>query len=118
MGLWQRLFGSRVEAIVVDDAGRRRYRKLSPERIERLRGAGYGVVRLDRVPVHMLDAVQGPSQTEWEVGKDVTREVVERHADPETGALYAVRLYEGLEPRDTKITSRAKWQELRESMDR
>jgi hypothetical protein len=112
MGLWDRLFGGGVEAVVIDDAGQRKYKRLKPERIERLRGEGYRVLRLDRVPVQVLDAVQGTSQTEWVVGQDVTREVVENHADPETGCLYAVRLYEGLEPRETKITNRAKWEEL------
>jgi hypothetical protein len=112
MGLWKRLFGQRVEVVVVDAHGQRRHKRVTPERMEALRGQGYGVVRLDRVPVRLLDAVNGPSDTEWVVGRDVTRQVVEDHADPETGVLYAVVFYEGLEPRETKITNRAKWEEL------
>ena len=116
MGLWQRLFGGGIEVVLIDEEGHRRHRRVAEGRIERLRAKGYRILRLDRVPVHLLDAMEGPSETEWVVGRDVTRDVVENHADPETGALYAVRLYEGLEPRATKVTSRAKWEELRESL--
>jgi len=112
MGLWNRLFGGGIDVVVLDDQGHRKHKRVSPRRLERLRQQGRRVLRLDRVPVHLLDAVSGPSQTEWVVGRDVTREVVENHVDPETGALYAVVFYEGLEPRETKITTRAKWQEL------
>ena len=112
MGLWDRLFGGGVEAVIIDDTGHRKYKRLKPERIEQLRSEGHRVLRLDRVPVQLLDAVQGASETEWVVGQDVTREVVENHADTDNGCLYAVRLYEGLEPRETKITNRAKWEEL------
>jgi hypothetical protein len=112
MGLWNRLFGGGIEVVLLDEDGRRRYKRVSPRRLERLRQQGVRLVRLDRVPVHLLDAMNGPSETEWVVGRDVTRQVVEDHADPETGALYAVVFYEGMEPRETKITNRAKWQEL------
>ncbi|HKJ70599.1 MAG TPA: hypothetical protein VKA55_02475 [Gammaproteobacteria bacterium] len=112
MGLWKRLFGGGVEVLLIDEEGHHRHKTLAPERIEQLRAEGQRLVRLDRVPVHVLDAMSGPSQTEWVVGRDVTRGVVESHADPDTGALYAVVFYEGAEPRDTKITSRARWEEL------
>ncbi|HKJ88585.1 MAG TPA: hypothetical protein VKA48_08770 [Gammaproteobacteria bacterium] len=115
MGIWRSLRGERVEVELTDARGRKSRRRVRPERIPRLEQKGYGVRRLDRVVVHLLDAIQGPSETEWVVGRDVTRDVAERFADPETGALYAVVLYEGAQARDTKITSRAKWEELRAS---
>lgn len=118
MRFLDRLLGRTIDVVLFDPEGRRRYRRVSPGRLERLRREERLVLRLDRVPVHLLDAVQGPSQTEWVVGEDVTRDVVENHADPETGALYAVVLYEGLEPRETKVTSRARWEELRAGMQR
>ncbi|MFP4560644.1 MAG: hypothetical protein ACLFRB_04665 [Thiohalorhabdus sp.] len=118
MGIWESLRGERVEVELTDARGRKRRKRVRPERIPRLEEKGYRVRRLDRVKVHVLDAFQGPSETEWVVGRDVTRDVVERFADPETDALYAVVLYEGAEVRDTKITNRTKWEELRASMDR
>ncbi|MFA9460011.1 hypothetical protein [Thiohalorhabdus methylotrophus] len=110
--------GERVEVELTDRRGRKRRRRVRSGRIVRLEAKGYRVRRLDRVKVHVLDAFQGPSETEWEVGRDVTRDVVERYLDADTEALYAVVLYEGAEVRDTKITNRARWQELRSAMDR
>jgi len=113
MAIWDALRRERIEVEITDAAGRKRRRRVSPRKLEALRAKGWSVRRLDRVTVHVLDAFQGPTDTEWVVGRDVTADVVERFADPETDALYAVVFYEGAEPRATKVTSRARWEELR-----
>ena len=116
MGWADLLPGRRVEVLLLDPAGPRRWTRVRSGRIPRLRAKGWTVIPADRVPVFLLDAFHGPSETEWGVGVDVTADVVERLADPGTGALYAVVLYEGAEPRATKVTTRQRWEELRDSL--
>jgi hypothetical protein len=113
MGISDFLFGERVPVLVGTGAHRRR-RRMTPERIEALRARGRPVVRLDRVPVHLLDGLKGPQETAWTVGEDVAEEVVARMADPGTGALYAVVLYEGAEVREVKVTDPDRWAALSE----
>ena len=118
MAIWDALLGERIDVELTGADGRKRRRRVRAARLDKLRAKGWRVRRLDRVPVHVLDAFQGPSETQWVIGTDVTAEVAEQYTDPETGALYAVVLYEGAEPRATKVTTRGKWEELRASMDK
>jgi len=118
MGIWDTLLGERVDVEITDDSGRKRRRRVSPRKMDKLRARGWHVRRLDKVTVHVLDAFQGPSETEWVVGRDVTADVVERYTDPETAALYAVVFYEGAEKRATKVTTRGKWEELRAEVNK
>ena len=113
MGIRELLFGEHVP-VLVGTGRRRRRRRLTPKRLAAMRKKGKPVVRLDRVPVHLIDGLKGPLEREWRVGTDVAEEVVARMADPGTGALYAVVLYEGAEVRETKITDPQRWAELAE----
>lgn len=117
MGIRDLLFGERVP-VLIGTGGRQRRRRITSRRLAALREKGKPVIRLDRVPVHVLDGLKGPLEREWVVGEDVSEDVVARMADPRTGALYAVVLYEGAEVRETKITDPQRWAELAEEYRR
>ena len=106
MAIWDSLFGKKVTIQFRDEAGNLVERKISEAQLKELEASG-AISKTQAVEVHVLDQ-QGNYSTTWEIGKDISAEIVQQAKDPESGALYALTTYENGKPQ-THVCKKEHW---------
>jgi hypothetical protein len=73
------------------------------------------ISKIEGVTVHIIDVMR-PERTEvWEIGKDVSREIYEKHKGP-NGDLYVSIHYEAGEP-VVSVANKEAWDMIKAAMD-
>ncbi|MBT9154546.1 MAG: hypothetical protein DDT39_01224 [Firmicutes bacterium] len=114
MGIWDSLFGKKVTLQFRDEAGNLVERKISEAQLKKLEASG-AISKTQVVEVHVLDP-QGNYSTTWEIGKDISADIVQQAKDPQTGALYALTTYEGGKP-TTHVCKKEHWLAVKAQFD-
>jgi len=106
MGLLDSLFGKKVTVNFTDSSGKPIKRVVSEKQLEQWKCEGKISV-LPTIRVHILDPM-GSHIANWEIGKDVTEEIVAKAKDLVTGDLYVMRVYEAGVPK-TSVLLKEHW---------
>jgi len=117
IGLFDELFGERLEVEVPVSDGRVVKRSVTRKWFEkmqaqgRISGKGKPVIQ-----VHMLEVVKGYYVTTWVIGEDISEETVAKFKDISTGVLYAMTSFKDGQP-ETHVMTKPFWDEARGQLD-
>lgn len=114
MGLWDALFGKKVTIQGQDQAGNPFSQNIPERQFNEWKAQGK-LSKVELVDVHVLDP-KGNYTARWEVGKDISADIVQKARDPESNALYAMTSYEAGEPK-TIVCLKKQWLELKQQFD-
>ena len=113
MGLLDSLFGKKVTLNLTGEDGEPIQRTVSEKQLKQWEAEGKISV-LPTIRVHILDP-KGSHIATWQIGKDISEEIVAKAKDPQTGDLYALRVYEAGVPR-TSVLPKAHWLKTKATM--
>ena len=113
MGLFNSLFGKKVTLNLTGDDGKPAKRVVAEKHLEQWKAEG-AISAIQMIRVHILDP-KGSHSTDWQIGKDISEERVAKSKDPETGELYALRVYEAGVPK-TSVMPKVYWLEAKAAM--
>jgi len=90
-GVWDSLFGKKVELEIPDGNGGITKRLVTKKWYENMLKEGkLSIIADDTIKVHMLHSIDGYIILEWVIGEDVDRETVMRFTDEQNNELYAM----------------------------
>lgn len=117
VGLFDELFGKRMELEVPTKDGRVVKRSVTRKWFEKMRADGK-MSRIDKpvIRVHMLDVAQGYYVATWVVGRDVAEETVKKFRHTPTDALYAMTSFKDGKP-ETHVMLKELWYETKVRLD-
>lgn len=117
-GLWDSLFGEKVDMEVRQDDGSLRAVRVTKAWLEKMQRDGrMSVAKQPANSVHLhICGPDGLEQATMRVGLDVPEDVFKRLVDPGTGALYGVKVYKGGKPEMTLVT-RDLWEKTKKAID-
>jgi hypothetical protein len=117
-GLLDTLFGAKTTIEIRLDDGTLRSVRVSKAWLRRMEAEGK--VTMTKTPEHSVHLhIVGPDGLEHGqlvVGKDIPEDQYKKLVDPETGALYALKVYENGVP-CTTIISREMWENAKRAMN-
>jgi len=113
MGLFDSLFGKKVTLNLTDSGGKPIKRVVSEKQLEQWKSEGK-ISELPTIRVHILDPM-GSHTANWQIGKDISEEIVAKAKDPATGDLYAMRVYEAGVPK-TSVLPKEHWLKAKSAM--
>ena len=113
MGLIDSLFGKKVTLNQTGDDGKPIKRLVSEKQLKQWEVEGKVSVS-PTIRVHILDPM-GSHVADWQIGTDISQEIVTKTKDPETGDLYALRVYEAGVPK-TSVLPKAHWLKAKAAM--
>ena len=113
MGLIDSFFGKKVTLNLTDEDGKPIKRVVSEKQLKQWEAEGKISV-LPTIRVHILDPM-GSHTADWQIGKDISQEIVTKARDPETGDLYALKVYEAGVPK-TSVLPKAHWLKAKAAM--
>ncbi len=107
------LFGERVELEIPGPGGITK-RSVTKKWLAQMQAEGKiaKVANRPLIQVHMLHLMHGYRVETWEIGKDVSADIVERFRDAEKHALYAITLSKSGEP-ERHVIPKSAWEDLK-----
>lgn len=113
MGFFDSLFGKIVTRNLTGVDGKPLQRTVPEKQLQQWEGEDKISV-LPTIRVHILDP-KGSHTADWQVGEDISEEIVAKAMDPQTGDLYALRVYEAGIPK-TSVLPKALWLNAKAAM--
>jgi len=117
-GLFDKLFGKKVTLRVPQDDGSTKELSVTEAWLSKMEAEGkVGIEDLSskKIPFHVIGP-DGSETRQLTVGEDIPHAQYEKLADPETGDLYGIMVYENGSPR-TNVVSKPMWGQVKSQFD-
>jgi len=116
VGLFDRLFGRKVEIDLSTPEGRPVKRRVTKRWFAKMEEEGkVSQVEKPVVRAHILDPGRGYYVENWIVGEHVPKDTAERFLDPATACLYVLRVWREGEP-EVNVVQKVLWDRARAEM--
>jgi len=115
-GLFDSLFGEKVELELPDKKGNLIRRKITKKYFDQMLNEGKISIAEESITVNILHPIKGLINESWEIGKDIDNELVNKFKDKTTNSLYAFTVFEDGNLK-TALLKKEKWEEMKRELD-